>query len=490
MYLHDTEIAAYAGGKVVIPGERVANAIEWDTRRLAPDMVFLANKGASLDGHDLCDQALDAGVSGIIISQEVDETVYEKAREKNAFVVRVGTPAFETIQTMAAGYRVNVLADATVIGVTGSVGKTSTKEMLVCVLEESFSVASTYKNFNSEWGVCQTILSADEDTEVIVLEMGMRNKDDISKLCRIARPSIGIITKIGTSHVGRLGSKEQIAEAKRELFDALLEGGTALVPANDDWRCHLVDSPNLFERCHVIGFGGDKQSGYEGAVWHENLSLAPDGKSISFATAVRHITAPDGSLRYADFDVDVSMSGAHNADNACAVIGCAMALGMDENAIKEGLKRVHDVVGRQSIESCRSRTFDIIDASYNASPESVKATLDLLEQMECAGTRYMCLGDMEELGAESDKAHDEIGSYIANSDVLRGSCLLTLGEKGARISESALAGGMDDWRVLATQDIDEMFEHLQGRLRKGDIVAVKASNSVGLTELVNRLKEL
>lgn len=438
----------------------VANDLVVDSRGVAPGCVYVALVGERVDGHDFCREAVERGARVLLVTRAADEIAdaLAAASEREVAVIRVDD-ALHAVQELAAYHRSRLHCD--VVGVTGSTGKTTTKDFLEAVLSTSLRVVSTEGNRNNELGVPLTILRAGSETDVLVVEMGMRGIGQIARLAQIARPTIGLITNVGTSHIEILGSEEAVVRAKGELVEALSADGAAFLNG-DDAHCDDIATMSaapvtrygLSERCEVRA---------------ENIELdAESHASFDLVSAA-------GVVR-----VGLPIPGRHNVYNALSAAAVALHLGMDLQLVARGLEYVSVTAMRMQVFVSASGVTVVNDA-YNANPVSMKAAIETLADMSTEGSRVAVLGDMAELGSLTELAHFRIGEQVARLPI---DVLVTVGERARRIAEGAKAAGMPAESVHMSSTVEEAVEALDGFLRADDTVLVKASRVMGLEAVV------
>lgn len=442
----------------ILSGEpdAMASDLVIDSRHSTPGAVFVAMPGARVDGHDFCLVALERGARVLLVTKPAEELtdVITAAQERDAAVLRVDD-ALAAVQALASHHRSRLHCD--VVGITGSTGKTTTKDFVDAVLSQSMRVVSTEGNSNNELGVPLTVLRAGMDTDVLVVEMGMRGLGQIATLCEIARPNLGLITNVGTSHIEILGSQDAVAAAKSELISALPEGGCAFLNGDDvtsDAIAFLSAAPvvrwGLSPACDVIA--GD---------------IALDAESRpSF-----DLRSPQGSVR-----VELPVPGRHNVYNALAAAAIALHLGMSPKVIATGLSAASlSAMRMQMFTSAAGVT--VINDAYNANPVSMRAAIETLAELHTDGQRIAVLGDMAELGSLTEVAHFRIGEQVARLPI---DTLVTVGPRAQRIAQGAKAEGMAADAVRACAHVAEAVEVLDDLLAPGDVVLVKASRVMGL----------
>jgi len=445
------EIAAATGGTVSTPFE--VTGVTFDSREVGRGDLFVAMPGTVHDGHKFVDAAFEAGAAGAIVSRAV------------------GGPHVLVDDTFAAlqalGRASRERSKATVLGVTGSVGKTSTKEALYAALERNRpgKVHRSVKSYNNHTGVPLSLARMPRDAEFAVLEMGMNNKGEIAALTRQVRPHIAIITAIAPAHIENLGSEEAIADAKAEIFDGLEPDGVAILPNDTPHRDRLVKAARRHAD-RIVTFGtGDADVHAIHAV-----SAETGGSLISAALLERELT------------FTISQRGEHWVSNALAVLAAVEAVGEDVAVAALALSDLGGLKGRGERHRLGIDGGEIvlIDESYNANPASMAATLKSLGAEREVTRRIAVLGPMRELGAHSGALHAALAPAVTDAHVDR---LILIGEEMRPLAEQIV--GTISFDLVA--DVDEATDTLMHMVHPGDAVLVKASNSVGLARLVERM---
>jgi UDP-N-acetylmuramoyl-tripeptide--D-alanyl-D-alanine ligase len=445
------EIATATGGTVSTPFE--VTGVTFDSREVGRGDLFVAMPGTVHDGHKFVDAAFEAGAAGAIVSRAV------------------GGPHVLVDDTFAAlqalGRASRERSKATVLGVTGSVGKTSTKEALYAALERNRpgKVHRSVKSYNNHTGVPLSLARMPRDAEFAVLEMGMNNKGEIAALTRQVRPHIAIITAIAPAHIENLGSEEAIADAKAEIFDGLEPDGVAILPNDTPHRDRLVKAARRHAD-RIVTFGtGDADVHAIHAV-----SAETGGSLISAALLERELT------------FTISQRGEHWVSNALAVLAAVEAVGEDVAVAALALSDLGGLKGRGERHRLGIDGGEIvlIDESYNANPASMAATLKSLGAEREVTRRIAVLGPMRELGAHSGALHAALAPAVTDAHVDR---LILIGEEMRPLAEQIV--GTISFDLVA--DVDEATDTLMHMVHPGDAVLVKASNSVGLAKLVERM---
>jgi UDP-N-acetylmuramoyl-tripeptide--D-alanyl-D-alanine ligase len=456
----DTIVRVTGGELVCGDAETFSSGVAIDSRCVESGNVFVALPGEHTDGHDYLSAALAAGARVLIVTREGHElgTALESAARRRVSVVRVADSC-AAIQQLAAYHRGRLLCP--IIGITGSTGKTTTKDLVAAVLSAKMRVASTVGNRNNELGVPLTLLGADTDVDAVVVEMGMRGSGQIAALCDIARPTMGLVTNVGTNHIELLGTTDAVADAKGELVEAIPADGAVFLNGDDDYTARLARRAEA----PVISYGLSDTC----------VVRAVDVEVDSEGAASFTLVAPQGEARVA-----LGVLGRHNVYNALAAAAVGLRLALSVADVVKGLESARTTSMRmESISTAAGVT--IINDAYNASPSSMKAAVDALAQMSPTGKRVAVLGDMAELGSLTELAHFQIGEQVARSGI---DYLVTVGDRAQRIAEGAIAEGMDGGSVAITRSNDEALGVLDGRLCSGDIVLVKASRVMGLEAVV------
>jgi len=456
----DTLATATHGEVLVGDRETMVTGLAVDSRAVEPSGAFLALPGERVDGHDFLQDALAAGARLLIVTRpaaELSEVIVAAAR-KGSSVLRADD-AVTALQDIASWHRSRLRCS--VIGVTGSSGKTTTKDFMTAVLSTTMRTVSTTGNRNNEIGVPLTILEAGSECDALVVEMGMRGSGQIARLCEIARPRFGLVTNVGTTHIELLGSQEAVATAKGELVAAIPEDGAVFLNGDDAFSSRL--SP--LSKAPVVTYGlSDASDVHARAVVLDDLSRA------SFVLASRQ----------GDVGVTLPVPGRHNVYNALAAASVALTLAVPLEAIAAGLATAPTSAMRMETFLSASG-ITVINDAYNANPSSMAAAVDTLAAISSQGQRVAVLGDMAELGSLSELAHFHLGEHVARSGV---DVLVTVGERARRIAEGARAQGMDAARVRPCATVGEAVEVLDDVLNAGDTLLVKASRVMGLEAVV------
>jgi UDP-N-acetylmuramoyl-tripeptide--D-alanyl-D-alanine ligase len=445
------EIAAATGGTASQPFE--ATGVTFDSREVQPGDLFVAMPGTVYDGHRFVDGAFAAGAAGAIVSQPVS----------GPHVLVEDT--FAALQALGRASRER--SRATIFGVTGSVGKTSTKEALYAALERNRpgKVHRSVKSYNNHTGVPLSLARMPRDCDYAVFEMGMNNAGEIAALVRQVRPNVALITAIAPAHIENLGSEEAIADAKAEIFQALEPEGVAIVPNDTPHRDRLVKAARRHADRIVTFGGGDADVHAVHAVAAES-----GGSLISAALLERELT------------FTISQRGEHWVSNSLAVLAAVEAIGEDVARAGLALADMGGLKGRgerHRIEIDGGELL-LIDESYNANPASMAATLKSLGVERDVERRIAVLGPMRELGEHSAALHAGLAPAVRDANVDR---LILIGDEMRPLAEKVVGRVSLD----LVSSVDEATDELTRIVRPGDAVLVKASNSVGLAKLVERM---
>jgi UDP-N-acetylmuramoyl-tripeptide--D-alanyl-D-alanine ligase len=448
-------IAAVTGGRLQGDDVSVAGAAT-DSRDVRPDDLFVALPGGRVDGHDFVGQAVQAGAIGVMVSRP--DTLPVPAPP--AVVV---DDSGRALLALAAGERGSF--SGSVVGVTGSVGKTSVKDLTGAVLSTRHRVGTAPGSYNTEVGVPLTLLNLPADAEVAVLEMGSRGRGHIATLCEIARPNVGVVTNVGPAHLEMFGSLHAVAEAKRELVEALPENGTAVLNADDPVVRGFAD--------HTPATSLLYGTGSEAEVRAEDLALDRAGHA-SFT-----LRTPVGAER-----VELSVAGEHMAWNALAAAACGIALGLTPGECAAGLKEARVSPWRMEVFAGRGG-LTVVNDAYNANPSSMAAALKAARWIAGDGRCLAVLGEMAELGRSSAQEHERIGELIARLGI---EMLVTVGASAQAIGTGAVREGVDPRHVTTSDSVDQAIEAVADAARPGDVILVKGSRVIGLERLAEALR--
>lgn len=454
------QAAEAAGGRLIRTCEETEITGVWhDSRECGPGDLFVCIKGPNRDGHSFIPQVIEQGCRSLLIS---DESFLTDDMDVNAILVE------DTVRAMGELARVYIESlDIVRVAVTGSVGKTSTRDMIYYVLNEKYRCGRNLKNFNNDIGLPISIFQLDDSYDAAVLEMGMSDFGEIDRLAQIVHPQIGVITNIGVAHMANLGSREGIFRAKMELTRHLLsesEGGTMVFVYDDEF----LNRENTAGDYDSIFVGTDGRSDF---ILSEIEDHGIDG--VSF-----HL-----EYREKSYQVQIPVPGRHNAFNAAVAAAVGQRLGMTEEQIRSGLEKVQLTGNRLKLLKGEAAGSTVIDDTYNASPDSMKAALKVLQQSSCEGRRIAILGDMYELGEESDRLHFGVGVFARSCGIDE---VIAIGPQAKQIAEGA-AGGETKTACFATKEA--FLKHRAQHIGPGDLVLVKASRGMHMEEIVAQLAQ-
>lgn len=443
------EVMAASGGvftgDCTLLDEKITSA-QIDSRLIVPGGIFVAIKGEKTDGYNYIPSAIENGALCAVTDRPYD-----------GFPCVVVNSPVTALQDIARAYRKKL--NITVIGITGSVGKTTTKEIVASVLSEKYNVIKTEGNFNNGLGLPLTIMSIKKDTEVAVVEMGMNHEGEMRLLSSIALPTMCIMTNIGMSHIENLGTRENIFKAKCEVFEHMSTTARCILNGDDD----LLSTLNRPNRC-LFGFDRDNdifvesflEHGFEGS----DFEISLFGEKINC-----HINVP----------------GRHVLFSAMAAMAAGSWLGLTGSQITEGVSKAKSLSGRVNV--IRTPKYTLIDDCYNAAPQSMKSGIDLLVKSDDYPRSVCIFGDMGELGEDEEHFHEEVGEYAAKSKV---GLLVAIGPLSKHTYNGAKKrGGNAIWFETKEEFLKKASEILRG----GDAVLIKASHFMDFNKIVSSLQE-
>ncbi len=457
-----------------------ATCVVLDSRKIQEGGIFLANEGENVDGHKFIGQVFEKGALAVVCEKtprQVQELYGIPAEVWGPYILVENS--LQALKDIAEYYRQQL--DIPVIGITGSVGKTSTKEFIAGVLAQKFHVLKTEGNFNNEIGLPLTLLRIREEHEAAVVEMGISDFGEMHRLSKMARPNVCVITNIGQCHLENLKSREGILKAKTEIFDFMAEDGLVCVNGNDD----MLDTLDKVKGRKVLRFGlrnegceccDRMQHVYADEI--ENRGLFGSKAQLHMGKETLNVTVP--------------LPGEHMVINAAAAALVAQIFDLSKEQIISGIAAVEAVGGRSHI--IQKEALTIIDDCYNANPVSMRAAIDLLmtaKTGESVNRTVAVLGDMFELGADSDALHEGLGAYAAKAGV---EVILCTGENSAHMYRGAMEATEKNAAVKTTTEVyyyrsrEELLEHLFSHLQAGDTVLVKASHGMGFGKVVEELE--
>lgn len=452
-YISRDEIVQATGGKLIVKGEDLLyNNVSIDTRAIRDNDIFIPLKGKNFNANDFILEASKKGASICII----DEIKFQSVDLDAKTSVIVVEDTNKAIMQLAKFY-INKL-NLKVVGITGSTGKTSTKDLVSAVLSSKFKVFKTLGNFNNEIGLPMMIFKLNKTYDVAILEMGMSDFGEIHRLCDVARPDIAIITNIGMSHIENLKTRENILKAKMEITDFFDDESVLIVNSDNDLLQDVKTS-----KYKLIKTGIASKADY-GAC---NINIYETKITFNILDAGNEI----------DQIIEVDIPGRHNVLNSLLAVASAREMGMNYNEIAEGFKKLE--VTSMRLDIIRGNKFTIVNDCYNASPDSMLAAIDVLCNIQ-GKSKIAILGTMGELGDSSFQAHKQVGAYAKEKNI---DLLITIGEFNKAYSE----GFVDINKYRSFDTYDEVSSFLDGTLSENDVVLVKASRAMKFESIVNCL---
>ena len=438
--------------------EQEVMSIKTDSREIEKGSLFVPIVGEKVDAHRFIPQVMEAGALVTLSEKPLGEVDFPWIQVSSSL---------QAVKDIAAFYLQQL--NIPVVGVTGSVGKTSTKEAIACVLAEKYRVLKTEGNFNNELGLPLTVFRLREGDEIAVLEMGINHFGEMTRLAKIARPHTAVITNIGECHLEFLGDRDGVLKAKTEILDYVQKDGHIVLNGDDDKLVTVQESHGI----RPAFFGMERKEGVSGG---PPLALyASDVQSLGMAgsKAVFHL---DGK----SLPVTIPVPGRHMIYNALAAAFVGWIYGLTAGQIMHGIENIRTIAGRMN--SIRTERFLLVDDCYNANPMSMKASLDVLK--ETPGRRTAILGDMGELGEEEAGLHKEVGAHAAACGIDR---LVFVGALSQHMYQAALDAGCEN--AVYEPDLDSLLAHIEAYVQDADTVLVKASHFMHFEKVINTLKE-
>ncbi len=434
------------------------SSVTTDSRKAEPGCLFAAIAGERVDGHSFIPAAFEKGALAVLAEHRADES------EGNYILV----PSTGTALGALAAYYLEQL-QIPVVGITGSVGKTSTKEMIAAVLSQKYRTLKTAGNFNNELGLPLTVFRLRDGDEIAVLEMGINHFGEMHRLAQIAKPDCALITNIGECHLEFLGDRDGVLRAKSEIFDFLRPDGHVILNGDDDKLAGIGEVKGI----RPVFFGLDSSN----AVSADQI----EKKGLEGISCRICVNEALGSAKKGDsIEVTIPIPGVHMVRNALAGTAVGLQYGLTLDQIRAGIESLQPVDGRFRI--LHTEKFTLIDDCYNANPMSMKASLELLQDTD--GRRVAILGDMKELGEKEEEIHREVGEYAAGLDL---DICITVGPLAAQIAEGIRLknAGM---KTEVFPDLQSLLDRLPGLLAGGDTILVKASHAMEFEKIVDWLR--
>ena len=478
------DVIKYTEGTLVYGGKEESDkvmviSVSSNSREIEPGALFVPIIGEKVDAHIYIEGAIKLGAVAAIASKDVQT---DKLPD-NVYIIKVDD-TLRAIQRLAAWYRRKF--DIPVIGVTGSVGKTTTKEMIAAALSAGKRVLKTIGNRNSQLGVALMMFELSDDYDIAVIEMGISEPDEMYHLTHMAAPQTAVVTNIGVSHIAMLGSRENIRREKLDIIRGFEGSGTLYICGDDVLLSELAksnisdniydmltqDAAGIFMASKVYTYGSGDNCDYKAT------GITPSERGISFT--------------YKDRLVNLGVDGLHNAANAAAALALAEKYGVDIEASIKELEAYRPLSMRGQVTVHKGIT--VIDDTYNASPDSMRSALGVLWLRQCKGRRVAVLADALELGDMSESLHREVGRYIA-SEYDKGNvtdCLVTVGKMAACLADETKKqlSESEKMEIVSYDNREEAAEYLKNKLTDGDTVILKGSRGMKLDEVVSRLLEI
>jgi len=454
-------------GAIQIHGDVALAALEiggvsTDTRTIGRDELFLALDGPSFDGNRFARQALDAGAAALLLREGGD---YDLGDIPAGVPIAVHPDPRRALSDLGAWYRSTLVCP--VVAITGSCGKTTTKNLLRDLVSASLRTVASPSSFNNDIGVPHTIFLADENTELLAIEMGTNHAGEIAALCRVARPSAGILTNVGASHLEGLGSVDGVAREKGDLAASLPRDGFCVLNAD----CRFTPEIRSRTSARVITFSVEGSSDAPGGLGDLNATdLIFHSGGTTFRLNGQDVTSP--------------LLGTHNVQNLLAALAACVGLGLDLASVLKAVPGISG--GRQRMERIELPGLTIFDDSYNSNPESLRAAVRVLSGMHGYTRRVLVLGDMLELGDLAAELHHELGREAAAAGIDR---IVLVGELARAAAAGALEGGLASEAVLHVSSTDEACRVIHAVVEPGDVVLVKGSRLMRLEKVVHALIE-
>lgn len=499
MLINIEDVVKYTEGELIYGklqgrgGNVAVTSVGSDSLKVTEGALFVAIKGERVDGHSYVKSAFDNGAVAAIVSKDIPEGDVPCGK----YCIKVDDTV-TALQRLASWYRRKF--DIPVVAVSGSVGKTTTKEMIAAALSSGMNVLKTEGNMNSQIGVALMMFRITKEHDIAVIEMGISEQGEMHRLSEIAAPDIAVVTNIGVSHIGQLGSRENIRREKLDIVRGFRkDSGIILIPSNDE----MLNAPDamaadslskeaygIMKKLTVVRYGEDERCTYRAVSIHNENDGAVYDIRLAGGTSER---------------VELSVLGMHNVYNSLAAIAIADYYGLDIKRAVEKIKEYKPIAMRGQIFENGGIT--VIDDTYNASPDSMKSGLSVLWEKDCTGRKIVVLADILELGSMSEEIHRSIGAYIADryNDGVRTDMLFTVGSEAAYIAEEAsswidgmkketikdnVKDNINDIIIKPFDSRDSLTDYMKDILRPGDMVMVKGSRGMHMDLLCEALKDM
>ena len=460
-YISVKKIVEITNGNLIYGDENIiCKTYSKDTRTINKGDTYLGIKGENFNGSNFYIEALHKGAN-VCVLQDV-EIDLEKIKEYKEIAIIKVQNVEKALQKIAEYKR--SLYNIPVVGITGSVGKTSTKDIISSIMARKYKVLKTQGNLNNQIGLPLTILSL-RDEDALVVEMGMGDLGEIRNLSKIAKPDIAVITNVGTSHIGNLGSRENILKAKLEIIEGLKENGTLIIN-NDNDMLHKWNEEEKMK--NVVTFGIDEKSTFMA----KNIKLYENSSNydINF----------NGKI----YNIQINIGGKHFVYNSLCAIAVGTIFGISIEEIKKGIEKFE--LTKSRMEIIKKDSITIINDCYNASFDSMKASIEYLKSQNNSGRKIAVLGDMLELGEFSKDLHEKVGKVAAENNI---DILITIGKESKNIARAARYSGIDEKNIFEFNNNEEGIEKIKEIIRQNDIILIKASNGMNFKEIVEAIKK-
>lgn len=453
MHLTVEQIGEFCNGNVVGNPKEIVTNIIIDSRQVSKGSMFVAVKGEKVDGHKFVKNTFQQGAVCALVEEIPDA--------EGTYILVKST--LQAIKDIAEGYRKTL--KATVVGITGSVGKTSTKEMVASILEQKYQVTKTLGNFNNEIGLPLTVFRIKEEDDIAILEMGISDFGEMSRLTKIAQPDLCIITNIGQCHLENLGNRDGVLKAKTEIFEGLQKQGSVILNGDDDKLRTIKEVKGRSPKFFSTSNSGD------------NFCFAKNIVDKGMEGTELTLCFEDGEC----MEALIPVAGSHMVYNALAGAVAGKLLDLNAEEIKAGIENYQSIAGRN--HTIKTERFTILDDCYNANPMSMKAAVDIIAKSK--GRKVAILGDMFELGEDEMKLHGEVGNYAGKKDI---DLLVCVGERSKHMAEEA--GKISQGVVLHYETREEVIKEIAPLLKQGDMILIKASHGMGFDKIVEYLKNI
>ncbi len=448
------EILKAVNGKLISGSTKaVFRNISTDSRRIQPGDFFVPIAGERYDGHDFIKDAFEGGASGVITHRDIQPA-------EGKVIIRV-SDTLKALGDLARAYRERF--DIPFVAITGSVGKTSTKDMIACALGEQLTVLKTEGNYNNEIGLPLTIFKLESFHQAGVIEMGMSGFGEIRRLSSIVKPHIAVITNIGLSHIEKLGSRQNIMKAKLEILEGLDSNGIVILNGDDE----LLSGLKGLLKFRTVFYGMEEWVDY---------------RVTGIESAGEAGTDFDVAVGGREYRIHVPVPGVHNVYNALAAFAAGLELGIPAGKLIKGIAGY--VPEKMRLNIINHNGIKIINDAYNASPQSMEAALNVMKDISSGHRTIAVLGDMLEMGEWAYDAHVRVGRYAAGIGT---DYIIAVGRNGAHIIEGARAVGMPDTNLSSFDNNSAAAEYIMKLVRPGDVILVKGSRGMKMEEIVSKL---